>query len=205
MTKNVTVSSLLSEEIFKIIRAFNFKAQMFDIDGNETIEPSIARRFAITKIDTMISIIEANENSTVNMYLGLDADIFALRDFHKALRNVSNIFNYLFSLRKGTESISPKSFAMKPSLSETKKYRKIKSKCLIKENHNFSLLQKNKDKIENLDGILASWLLQNPKMINSEICNNIERIKKSFEKISKDLTIVEQRNLVKKLISKTKI
>lgn len=100
----------VADEIFQTLRSYNNEVMMYDTEGNSVYEPMTANRFFIKKRDILVSMSDANEDSSISMLVGKRTDIADILGMVQAFRLLATKFNLLFNLRGNGESINPRSF-----------------------------------------------------------------------------------------------
>ncbi len=101
----------LSEEIFGILRSFDYTVNIFDFEGNRVVEPSEARRFFATPRNITVSVHEDGENSCVRMFISPATEVGEIEGLISTMRITSSKFGLLFNVRKYQRDIKPKDLA----------------------------------------------------------------------------------------------
>jgi hypothetical protein len=111
----------VSEEVFRILRSYNYEVVMYDDDGNSVFEPEDGRRFYAKKANILVSVRDENENSSINLNLSKSTPIGKVMGLITALRMCATKYNMMFhDSRNFKAEIEPKHFASKFSVSEAK-------------------------------------------------------------------------------------
>jgi hypothetical protein len=111
----------VGEEVFGTLRSFDYAVVLFDEDGNETPEPTEARRFFTDKRNITVSIYEDGENSALHVYLGRSVDVEAVQGMLDTLRRCATKFGIMFNCRKYRRELEPKDFANGSTVLESRK------------------------------------------------------------------------------------
>lgn len=101
----------LSEELFQILKGSGKHLTLYDIQGNRTYEPSLARRVFVEPDKMMVSVHEAGSDSEVSMYLSDVSDVNDMAGLINTMRQISTRYNVLLNVRKYGHTLSPKDFA----------------------------------------------------------------------------------------------
>ena len=101
----------LANEVFGILRSFDYVVNIFDFDGNRVYEPSEARRFFASPKNITVSIHEDGENSTIKMFLSKSTDVSEVSGLISTMRTTASKFGVLFNVRKYERELKPKDLA----------------------------------------------------------------------------------------------
>jgi hypothetical protein len=99
----------LAEKIFGIMKGFGHQLKLYTVDGNETVDPSAARRFFATDTGTMITIDEESNEVKLSK-----SNSEPLADTNKLRQNIKKLANeYLmnYTVRNYGKSIQPRDFS----------------------------------------------------------------------------------------------
>lgn len=105
-------------EVFQVIRAYGDDVVLYDANGNRVFEPDEARRFYSSSENTLVSISEAGDDSSVSIFISESANVADMKDFIDTIRAICVRSNLLFHVRKSSREIKPHSFATRASLGE---------------------------------------------------------------------------------------
>ncbi len=108
----------LSEELFQVLKGLGMTLTLYDETGNQTFEPSQARRVFAVPGNIMISVIEAGSDSEVKIYLSQSTDVKKASKLISTLRKITSRFNVLLNVRKFGRELRPKDFAYQASMTE---------------------------------------------------------------------------------------
>lgn len=101
----------LANEVFGILRSFDYVVNIFDFDGNRVYEPADARRFFASPKNITVSIHEDGENSSIKMFLSKSTDISEVSGLISTMRSTASKFGLLFNVRKYERELKPKDLA----------------------------------------------------------------------------------------------
>jgi hypothetical protein len=110
----------VANEVFQILRSFDYTVMMYDDAGMQVYEPEEARRMFAKPENLLVSIIEDNDDSRINLYLSGDTDAEAVLGLITSLRTAANKYNMIFDDQKWDRDLTVKDFASKNSVTETK-------------------------------------------------------------------------------------
>ena len=113
----------VAKEIFQILKTYGYTVQLFDEEGASVQSPEDARRMFDQKKNILVSIIEDNENSIVNLVIGDDIDISSINGFIQTLRTcVNEKFTLNFNIQRHEGEITPKSDGMVENINRIKRH-----------------------------------------------------------------------------------
>lgn len=98
-------------EVFQILRSFDYAVKMWDEEGQEVFNPEEARRLFATPDNIQISILDDNDNSSINLYIGKSIEVEEVLGLIESLRNTAPKYNMLFHVQKLNREIKPKDFS----------------------------------------------------------------------------------------------
>lgn len=101
----------LANEVFGILRSFDYVVNIFDFDGNRVYEPEEARRFFASPKNITVSIHEDGENSSIKMFLSKSIDISEVSGLISTMHATASKFGVLFNVRKYERELKPKDLA----------------------------------------------------------------------------------------------
>lgn len=103
--------SNMSEELFQILKGSGKVLTLYDAQGRKVYEPASARKFFAEPDKMMLSINEADSDSSINLYLSQTADIQKIAPLINTLRAMSSRYNVILDVKKYGKELSPKDFA----------------------------------------------------------------------------------------------
>ncbi len=89
--------SAVSNEVFQLLRSFDYTVMMYDDDGMEVYEPEDARRFFAKPENLLVSIVDDNDDSRINLYLSGTTDAESVLGLITSLRTAANKYNMIFN------------------------------------------------------------------------------------------------------------
>lgn len=101
----------VADRIFSIVKGSGRTVTMFDTQGQQVYDPLKARRFFTEPEATMITILEAGENSAIQLYLSEGTAIDDVERMLESLRHTATHYNLMWKVRKFSRRLSPKDFA----------------------------------------------------------------------------------------------
>lgn len=100
--------SIISDEIFEIIKSFGYSQTLYDSSGNRTDSPFKARRIFVKKENILISIADDYNYSSVTLYIGQNNKINGFLSLIDTLRTNCSKYNILFNVSTYDGEIKPK-------------------------------------------------------------------------------------------------
>jgi hypothetical protein len=100
--------SKVAEEVFQILRSFDYTVEMFDEDSQRVIEPNEARRFFAKPHNLLVSIIDENDDSKINLFFGKSTHASDILGLNTALRQTANKYALIFRAQQYGKEIEPK-------------------------------------------------------------------------------------------------
>lgn len=101
----------LANEIFGILRSFDYVVNIFDFDGNRVYEPDQARRFFASPKNITVSVHEDGENSSIKMFLSKSIKVAEVTGLISTMRATASKYGVLFNVRKYERELKPKDLA----------------------------------------------------------------------------------------------
>jgi hypothetical protein len=101
----------VANEVFQILRSYDYTVMMYDDDGMEVYEPDDARRMFAKPENLLVSIVEDNDNSSIKLYRSGDTDVESVLGLVDSLRTVSDKYNLIFNHQQWDRDLSVKDFA----------------------------------------------------------------------------------------------
>lgn len=109
----------IAKEAFNILRSFDYTVMMYDDDGTQIYEPENARRMFAKPENLLVSIVDDNDNTRINLYLSGDTDAESVLGLITSLRTLATKYNINFHNQKWDRDLTVKDFATKNSVRET--------------------------------------------------------------------------------------
>jgi hypothetical protein len=100
--------SKVAEEVFQILRSFDYTVEMFDEDSQRVIEPNEARRFFAKPHNLLVSIIDENDDSKINLFFGKSTHASDILGLNTALRQTANKYALIFRAQQYGKEIELK-------------------------------------------------------------------------------------------------
>lgn len=100
-----------AERVFEILKGFGLQLNIFDGDGNKTVEPKQARKIFVKPNNSLVSLTDNDENSEIVLYLSAGTDMKGIKKLMDQLRQTAIHHNLQFTTRRFDKKISPKDFA----------------------------------------------------------------------------------------------
>jgi hypothetical protein len=114
-------ASKVGDEIFGILRSFDYEVAIFDDEGNKVYEPGTARRFFTNKRNITVALHEDGENSKLLVYLGRSVEMGEVEGLLNTLRKCANKFGLLYSARQYRRELLPRDFTNGATVLESRK------------------------------------------------------------------------------------
>ena len=103
--------SKAAEEVFQILRSFDYTVEMFDSDNKNVVEPEDARRFFVTPKNMLISIIDDDDDSRINLFYGKSVHASDITNLITSLRTTATKYAIRFTAQQYGQEIEPKDLA----------------------------------------------------------------------------------------------
>lgn len=101
----------LSEELFQVLKGSGKTLTLYGSDGNKVYDPKKARRVFAVPGNLMASVVEADSDSEVKLYLSASTDVEEIAPLINTMRQISTRYNVMFNVRKYGRELEPKDFA----------------------------------------------------------------------------------------------
>lgn len=122
----MSIFGKLAFEVYQILRSYGKTIILYDDSGREVYEVEQATRMFVKPDKIMVSIIDSNndddnDDNELRLYLSDGMDDSSIEKMIDSLRQASNRFNVLFSIKKYGKELSPRDFAF-GNINESKLY-----------------------------------------------------------------------------------
>ena len=98
----------IAEDIFKILKGNGHNIKIFTDEGENTIDPTSARRFYIPSLGSMINLDETDTKREIRVSINANTDINEFKDTLALLKNLANKNVIEYTLKSFTKAIEPK-------------------------------------------------------------------------------------------------
>ena len=98
----------IAEDIFKILKGNGHNIKIFTDEGENTIDPTSARRFYIPSLGSMINLDETDTKREIRVSVNANTDINEFKDTLGLLKNLANRSIVEYTLKSFTKAIEPK-------------------------------------------------------------------------------------------------
>jgi len=98
----------IAEDIFKILKGNGHNIKIFTDEGENTIDPTAARRFYIPSLGSMINLDETDTKREIRVSVNANTDINEFKDTLGLLKNLANRSIVEYTLKSFTKAIEPK-------------------------------------------------------------------------------------------------
>ena len=103
-------SEYVAEKIFKILKGNGHNLKLYTDEGDDTVDPSAARRFFLTNTGTMVNLDETDNRREIKVSLGQSANYADLKDTLYQIKNLANRSIIEYTLKQYAKQIEPKDF-----------------------------------------------------------------------------------------------
>jgi hypothetical protein len=100
-----------ADEVFRILRSFNYEVAMFDEEGARTYDPVNATRFMTNRNNIVVSMDDTGENSAAKLSMGQSVELNSVMGLIGTMRNMISKFGLGWNVRKYNRELAPKDFA----------------------------------------------------------------------------------------------
>lgn len=160
--------SKLAQEIFSVLRSFDYTVSIFDFNGNRVYEPDDARRFFASPKNITVSINEDSENSIVKLFLSQATDVDEVKGLIETMRTTASRYGVLFNVRKYQKELSPRDLSPNSGI-ENETGIPLKNKA-------------NSDVTTHMDA-----LVQDIKQLRDELPDVLDHLKKRGTKMNESM------------------
>ena len=98
----------IAEDIFKILKGNGHNIKIFTDEGENTVDPTAARRFYIPNLGSMINLDETDSKREIRISINANTDISEFKDTLALLKNLANRSIVEYTLKSFTKAIEPK-------------------------------------------------------------------------------------------------
>lgn len=99
----------LAEKIFGIMKGFGHQVKLYTVDGTETIDPTVARRFFASDTGTMVTIDE--DDNEVKLSKSNAEPLDATKKLQQNIKKLANEYLMNYTVRNFGKSIQPRDFS----------------------------------------------------------------------------------------------
>ena len=103
-------SEYVAEKIFKILKGNGHNLKLYTDEGDDTVDPSAARRFFLTNTGTMVNLDETDNRREIKVSLGQSANYADIKDTLYQIKNLANRSIIEYTLKQYAKQIEPKDF-----------------------------------------------------------------------------------------------
>ncbi len=101
-------SENISNEIFKILKGSGQTLRLFTDEGENTVDPSTARRFYLPNLGSMVNLDETDSTRELRVSVNQNTDLDQFKDTLYQLKNLANRSIIEYTLKGFTKQITPK-------------------------------------------------------------------------------------------------
>ena len=101
-------SENISNEIFKILKGSGQTVRLFTDEGENTVDPSTARRFYMPKLGSMVNLEETESTREIKVSVNQNTELDNFKDTLYQLKNLANRSVIEYTLKNFTKAITPK-------------------------------------------------------------------------------------------------
>lgn len=101
-------SENISNEIFKILKGSGQTIRLFTDEGENTVDPSTARRFYMPKLGSMVNLEETESAREIKVSVNQNTELDNFKDTLYQLKNLANRSVIEYTLKNFTKAITPK-------------------------------------------------------------------------------------------------
>ena len=101
-------SENISNEIFKILKGSGQTLRLFTDEGENTVDPSTARRFYMPTLGSMVNLDETDTTRELRVSVNQNTDLDQFKDTLYQLKNLANRSIIEYTLKGFTKQITPK-------------------------------------------------------------------------------------------------
>lgn len=105
----------LAEKIFSLLKGNGLQVKIFDVDGAETTDPSVGRRFFVANPNIMVTIDDENNKIEFSKGANVDNTILGIQ---KNIRKIADQFLMNSAIRVFGKSIQPKDYAYQAKMNK---------------------------------------------------------------------------------------
>lgn len=113
----------LADKVFGLLKGHEYQIKMFTSDGNETVDPSEARRFFIVDPGMMVTIDDENEELELNQ--SNSATLDDTKDMQERLKSLANEFLLNYTVKNFNKQIQPRDFSYQAKIHRMKQMKNV--------------------------------------------------------------------------------
>jgi hypothetical protein len=117
----VTDMTGVAKETFQVLLRYNYTVKLYDEDGMVVAEPTEARRMFASKPNLMVSLSDADDDSSISLMFGKSTHANDIDGLMQALRTTATKYNMTFEPKQYGKEIDTKDYQNMMSVSESKK------------------------------------------------------------------------------------
>lgn len=110
--------NLAANEVFQILRSYDYTVQMYDEDATRVYEPENARRFYASPENILVAIVDDGDNSRIRLCFGPSTELVNIRGLIDSLRSCAVKLMMVFKLSPMKTEIKTKDFATLSAVAE---------------------------------------------------------------------------------------
>jgi hypothetical protein len=122
----VTDMTGVAKETFKILLGFDYVVKLYDADGMTVAEPAEARRFFAASPNILVSLNDADDDSSIKLWFGKSTHANDIDGLMQALRSAVTKYNMTFEPQQYGKEIDPKDYQNLMSVSEAQRKNAMK-------------------------------------------------------------------------------
>jgi len=98
----------IANDIFKILKGNGYSIKIFTDEGENTVDPTAARRFYIPELGSMVNLDETDSKREIRVSVNQNTDVNEFKDTLALLKNLANRNVIEYTLKSFTKAITPK-------------------------------------------------------------------------------------------------
>jgi hypothetical protein len=110
----------VAKEAFQVLLRYNYTVKMYDEDGMDVAEPADARRMFAASPNLMVSLMDADDDSSIKLLFGKSTHANDIDGLMQALRTTATKYNMTFDPKQYGKEIDTKDYHNLISVSESK-------------------------------------------------------------------------------------
>jgi hypothetical protein len=111
----------VAKEAFQILLRFDYVVKLYDQDGMVVAEPSEARRMFASSPNILLSLLDADDDSSIKLLFGKSTHANDINGLLQAMRTTATKYNLTFQPKQYGKEIDPKDYQSLMSVSESVK------------------------------------------------------------------------------------
>jgi len=113
----------VANEVFQVLRSFDYTVRLYDENGMTVMEPDKARRFMAYPHNLLVSLTDDDDNSRVTLSMGKSTHINDVMGLNQQLRTLATKYNMIFRTQQYGKVIGPKNFSELATVTEREEGR----------------------------------------------------------------------------------